>query len=597
MVDRRGNLIDGDWKLTKSVETAQKKNAKASNAWARATASAKGNTQSKPRPRPVGRQWTGQKTSSTGKSSGGSSKYSAGDDARNAYVASLRAQSAIRAAEERRVVQERRRSDKPRPGLPMTGGGDKEDGGILGRGFGKPPALDNQLVELGKKNGGSIWTRLLSLGKGMNSNDTPTFDELREQEWNANEQLQKQQNAAELAKTKDVQTASKEAGVENVSALPPSKLVPSRAEVSASRQTGRVQGRFEEMSWEDYNALDPDTRAAVDANTLLRDAVDKDTALVTQFDSNKDGRLSYAEGRKHYASKDDKNYDNNYRRVFGRGVSTGNNQSGAPEISERDDLTYAPNTLAVLNLLDLNDGRGVLDDYLNGTAFINADDIKEKRHARKQGQSSAIHNAAGRDALNAAVTAGMQRVTQEFDTGNAFVNGEQQALSIENASAEKFGQLVESLRSEMSAGKSFDHLTSLSKYNATPPTRVDLSALEDVDYAERRGYLDTTYSAMQADPEDKNMIENREFMQPLLDEYGSNWEEWMRLVDNRKRYPQTRAYNSTVLYEDAAIEEATAEAQQIVAQGGGVSEDEFVEMVRAIQLQMRDAGGKDKEKK
>ena len=191
MVDRRGNLIDGDWKLTKSVETAQKKNAKASNAWARATASAKGNTQSKPRPRPVGRQWTGQKTSSTGKSSGGSSKYSAGDDARNAYVASLRAQSAIRAAEERRVVQERRRSDKPRPGLPMTGGGDKEDGGV-----------EQQLRELGKKDGRSVFSKLLSLGKGTNPNDTPTFDELRKQEWNANEQLQKQQTAAELAKTK-----------------------------------------------------------------------------------------------------------------------------------------------------------------------------------------------------------------------------------------------------------------------------------------------------------------------------------------------------------------------------------------------------------
>ena len=395
-----------------------------------------------------------------------------------------------------------------------------------------------------------------------------------------------------------MQTASKEAGVKNVSGpTPPSKLVPSRAEVSASRQTGQVQGRFEEMSWEEYNALDPDTRAAVDANTLLRDAVDKDTALVTQFDSNKDGRLTYAEGRKHYASKDDKNYDNNYRRVFSRGVSVGNNQSGAPEIGERDDLTYAPNTLAVLNLLDLNDGRGVLDDYLNGTAFINADDISEKRHTRKQGQTSAIHNAAGRDALNAAVTAGMQRVTQEFDTGNAFVNGEQQALSVENASGEKFSQLVESLRAEMSAGKSFDNLTSLSKYNAAPPTRVDLSALEDVDYAERRGYLDTTFAAMQADPDDKNMIENREFMQPLLDEYGSNWEEWMRLVDNRKRYPQTRAYNSTVLYEDDAIEEATAEAQQIVAQGGAVSEEEFVEMVRGLQLQMRDTKGKDEEKK
>ena len=594
MVDRRGNLIDGDWKLTKSVETAQKKNTKASDAWARATASSKGTKQVKRKP--SNNPFTGQRTSSTGRSSGGSSKYSSGEEARNAYVESLRAQAAIRAAEEQRVVQERRRSDKPRPGLPMTGGGD-EDGGILGRGFSKPPALDQQLVKLGKESKGSVWDGLLSLGKGMNSNDTPTFEELRKQEWNTYEQLQKQQTAAELAKIKGVQRASKEAGVENVSAFPQFKAVPNRADVSASRQTGQVQGRFEEMTWEEYNALDPETRAAVDANTLLREAVDKDTALVTQFDSNKDGRLTYAEGRKHYAARDDKNYGNNYHRVFNRGVNVDNNRPRASEVGELNDLTYAPNTLAVLNMLDLNDKKGVIDDYLNGTAFVNADDIKEKRHVRKEGKTDYTYDAGGRDALNVAVTEGMQRVTQEFDTGNAFVNGEQQALSIENASAEKFGQLVESLRAEMSAGNSFDHLTTLSKYNETPPTRVDLSALEDVDYAERRGYLDTTYAAMQADPEDKNMIENREFMQPLLDEYGSNWEEWMRLVDNRKRYPQTRAYNSTVLYEDAAIEEATAEAQQIVARGGGVSEDEFVEMVRAIQLQMRDSKDKGEEKK
>ena len=586
MVIPRGNLIDGDWKLTKSVETAQKKNAKASKAWAGVTTSAKGRTSATPRPRPAGHQWNKQRTSSTGKSSGGSSKYSAGEEARNAYIESLRAQAAIRAAEEQRVVRERRQANKPRPGLPMTGGGDKEDGGV-----------EQQLRELGKKDGRSVFSKLLSLGKGTNSNDTPTFDELRKQEWNANEQLQKQQTAAELAKTKEVQEASKEAGVENVTSFPQFKDVPSRLEVSASRQTGQVQGRFEEMSWDEYNSLDPETRAAVDANTLLREAVDKDTALVTQFDSNKDGRLSYAEGRKHYAARDDKNYGNNYHRVFNRGVNVDNNRPRASEIGELNDLTYAPNTLAVLNMLDLNDKKGVIDDYLNGTAFVNADDIKEKRHVRKEGKTDYTYDAGGRDALNVAVTEGMQRVTQEFDTGNAFVNGEQQALSIENASAEKFGQLVESLRSEMSAGNSFDHLTSLSKYNETPPTRVDLSALEDVDYAERRGYLDTTFAAMQADPDDKNMIENREFMQPLLDEYGSNWEEWMRLVDNRKRYPQTRAYNSTVLYEDDAIEEATAEAQQIVAQGGAVSEDEFVEMVRGLQLQMRDTKGKDEEKK
>ena len=586
MVIPRGNLIDGDWKLTKSADAAQKKNAKASDAWARATASSKGTKQVKRKP--SNNPFTGQRTSSTGRSSGGNSKYSAGDEARNAYVESLRAQSAIRAAEERRVVQERRRSDKPRPGLPMTGGGDEKNPAEKTPAEKEREGLGNtgkRFIDLISGGVGSLFG-----GKSAPSNDAASFDALRKQEWNAHEQLRKQQ-----------QTAAELDGMlhrgENASTVPQFKPVLGRTDVSASRQTGQVQGRFEEMTWDEYNALDPDTRAAVDANTLLREAVDKDTALVTQFDSNKDGRLSYAEGRKHYAARDDKNYGNNYHRVFNRGVNVDNNRPRASEVGELNDLTYAPNTLAVLNMLDLNDKKGVIDDYLNGTAFVNADDIKEKRHVRKEGKTDYTYDAGGRDALNVAVTEGMQRVTQEFDTGNAFVNGEQQALSIENASAEKFGQLVESLRAEMSAGNSFDHLTTLSKYNETPPTRVDLSALEDVDYAERRGYLDTTFAAMQADPDDKNMIENREFMQPLLDEYGSNWEEWMRLVDNRKRYPQTRAYNSTVLYEDAAIEEATAEAQQIVAQGGAVSEDEFVEMVRGLQLQMRDSKDKGEEKK
>ena len=588
MVIPRGNLIDGDWKLTKSADAAQKKNAKASDAWARATASSKGTKQVKRKP--SNNPFTGQRTSSTGRSSGGNSKYSSGEEARNAYVDSLRAQSAIRAAEERRVVQERRRSDKPRPGLPMTGGGDEKTPAEKEReGLGN---TGKRFIDLIPGGVGSLFG-----GKGTNSDGTMTFDEMRKQDWSKLNQRQQRQAASELVKTKEVQDGVKAARDMGVTSFPQFKDVPSRTEVSASRQTGQVQGRFEEMSWDEYNSLDPETRAAVDANTLLREAVDKDTALVTQFDSNKDGRLTYAEGRKHYAARDDKNYGNNYHRVFNRGVNVDNNKPRASEVGELNDLTYAPNTLAVLNMLDLNDKKGVIDDYLNGTAFVNADDIKEKRHVRKEGKTDYTYDAGGRDALNVAVTEGMQRVTQEFDTGNAFVNGEQQALSIENASGEKFGQLVESLRAEMSAGNSFDHLTTLSKYNETPPTRVDLSALEDVDYAERRGYLDTTYAAMQADPEDKNMIENREFMQPLLDEYGSNWEEWMRLVDNRKRYPQTRAYNSTVLYEDAAIEEATAEAQQIVAQGGAVSEDEFVEMVRGIQLQMRDSKDKGEEKK
>lgn len=99
--------------------------------------------------------------------------------------------------------------------------------------------------------------------------------------------------------------------------------------------------RTRELTWDEYNALSPQQRAAVDANTAIADA-----ALL-----DKDAGTERAEG-----------YDEAVNSLFGT--------SGG---SDR----YAPATLAVLEQLGLKDLRGNdLDNFLNLDSLVTMDDLK-----------------------------------------------------------------------------------------------------------------------------------------------------------------------------------------------------------------------------
>ena len=104
---------------------------------------------------------------------------------------------------------------------------------------------------------------------------------------------------------------------------------------------------IKQLSWEEYDALSPKQRAAVDFNGALYNATnaDKQAQLKGADDPNVRG-----------------SYDKALEKTFGS--------------RDRGSDTYAPNTLALLSTLGLNDKGGDLDEWLNMGGAVTAGDLE-----------------------------------------------------------------------------------------------------------------------------------------------------------------------------------------------------------------------------
>lgn len=99
-----------------------------------------------------------------------------------------------------------------------------------------------------------------------------------------------------------------------------------------------------ELTWDEYDALSANQRAAVDANSLLVNAIKSDLSTGARAEDNQDA-----------------GYQETLNALFG---DTGGSD------------TYAPNTVSVLSQLGLSDTEnGDLDNYLNQAALVNEDDL------------------------------------------------------------------------------------------------------------------------------------------------------------------------------------------------------------------------------
>ena len=103
------------------------------------------------------------------------------------------------------------------------------------------------------------------------------------------------------------------------------------------------------LTWDEYDALSPQQRAAVDANTMLIDAIKSDLARPA---GRSDDRV-YGEGS---------DYQTSLAALFGENGGSG---------------TYAPATVAALEQLGLADTEhGDLDNYLNQSALVTDIDLQ-----------------------------------------------------------------------------------------------------------------------------------------------------------------------------------------------------------------------------
>ena len=117
-----------------------------------------------------------------------------------------------------------------------------------------------------------------------------------------------------------------------------------RADWATSLGNSNIQTK--ELTWDEYDALSPQQRAAVDGNTLLVNAIRADLSAGVQA-----------------ADAEDEGYSESLKALFG---------------DEGGSDTYAPQTVAALQQLGLEDTeRGDLDNYLSQAALLDNEDIRQ----------------------------------------------------------------------------------------------------------------------------------------------------------------------------------------------------------------------------
>lgn len=191
--------------------------------------------------------------------------------------------------------------------------------------------------------------------------------------------------------------------------------ITSENEMNAARRDSKFDGSTSVMDETAYRNLTPRARAAVDFNGMLQAAIAKDNALLGNRDKDKSGHLTMAEAGD--LANDNQGYKTAYQRIFGR-------EAGA-------DRTYAPNTLGLLNTLDLTDSGGTLEDYLRGHGYVNSNEMRGKAVEKGALQGPMTGEAAktqARENLVSKVSDGMLRLQETLASGKVNLSGASRAV-------------------------------------------------------------------------------------------------------------------------------------------------------------------------
>lgn len=295
---------------------------------------------------------------------------------------------------------------------------------------------------------------------------------------------------------------------------------------------------FYEMTWEEYDKLDSRSKGAVDANTLLMNAQRSDKNLLGSLDADDDGRLTLREGSKDFGN--DRAYDDAYSRVF---------ENRSRDELDLLNLTYAPNTLAALNMLNIREPQSTLEQYLGDDMFISDGELKAGYHrADPVEKDPKLVDPdvldTGRDTERSLTTPGLTRnewitgisgnmtiLSEALEQGAGILDGFNTPVSVTNAGGDRFSQFVTSLRNDMSRGASFDSIFTVSEDGA-PVDRVSLAPLVDEDFAQNRANMERMYRIVTEDPQvTPEAIVDQQYLEGALKEVGVDWAEWRRFVE------------------------------------------------------------------
>ena len=432
-----------------------------------------------------------------------------------------------------------------RPGLPQTGGGDEDK------------AKEKQVIKIGVSDPRSNteranqWFNAGATG-GLTSSDPTALEHLRTVSASEKNTAKPGRNNGILGDKTDAQLRRD---------MVVDEIEPDTLDFHTMRTGQTTRHVAKEVSDEDYYKLDEDTRATVDVNTLLREALIQDRALVKSLDKNKDGRVDWTEGSSdYYKDKTERSYAQNYSAVFGEDRpkdAEGKKQFNWNDLGEmitkspaiekfaKDDREYAPHLLAALQVLGQRDKENDLRAYSSGAGLVT-----DRERTNVVGPVSEEDDKKTRKFAVGSLAQNFKGLSAGLDQGLTMIGDKQGAVNTDVADSHAYADLVRALRRDMTSSKSFDLFGSDTPADGKQKY-VDLTALEDEPYAERRGWMEMMYNTGQQDIamglQDANVFSNREVMDPALEQFGLNYDEWMRFLERKSGYqsPNQTRYKST----------------------------------------------------
>ena len=431
---------------------------------------------------------------------------------------------------------------RARPGLPRTGGGDEgkdKDKTVIKIGVSDPRSNEERANQ---------WMNQGVQG-GLSKHDATVLEHFKPP---AEKPAPKGRNNGILGDKTDAQLRRD---------MVVDEIEPDTLDFHTMRTGQTTRHVAKEISDEDYYKLDEDTRATVDVNTLLREALIQDRALVKSLDKNKDGRVDWTEGSSdYYKDKTERSYAQNYSAVFGEDRpkdAEGKKQFNWNDLGEmitkspaiekfaKDDREYAPHLLAALQVLGQRDKENDLRAYSSGAGLVT-----DRERTNVGGPVSEEDDKKTRKFAVGSLAQNFKGLSAGLDQGLTMIGDKQGAVNTDVADSHAYADLVRALRRDMTSSKSFDLFGSDTPADGKQKY-VDLTALEDEPYAERRGWMELMYNTGQQDIamglQDANVFSNREVMDPALEQFGLNYDEWMRFLERKSGYqsPNQTRYKST----------------------------------------------------
>lgn len=303
----------------------------------------------------------------------------------------------------------------------------------------------------------------------------------------------------------------------------PSEDSRKRERATISERKPGLTPTYRELTWKEFDALGEEEQAAVQYNTLMRTAKDKDAELIKANDSDGNDHVTMRESK--LARDKQAGYREGFKKTYGREAT--------------DDDVFAPNTLALLNGLEVSGIGGDLTEFTNESGLIRNTDLTDLKS----------NTNTNRTALVKALSSSSTRLSQALKSG-ATAQGVKIGTSLVDTTPGQRAAFVNRLREGVLGAKNGGLFLD---DNARPG--LDVSALVNPEQADRIGKMSFIYDDFVRNGYSPEDLSNPKWLK--ANKFGSNvnnnptagmsLEEWVKLAEAKKSKAANTATDMSAL--------------------------------------------------